>query len=510
MAAFSTGLDKDRHHNIFKKVVGTVIMLPSESGGVIVNHEDKAGLRVSCIIKKTVRRATAQWQGVNAQGNRWYPEPKEFELATPTLMYSASYGHYDGTGTQSLALTDVVRQQPHGGEVAFVVLNEDSENNIMVKPYRIGNVYDGGNICWGGNLPPKNLRETHNLFWSSGINTDFGGPKHTRRCKNVTHVYQSHETPNMLHRHEHLARCRNGMDCEDKNAVLVKMQGPWSSDHPRPSKCLYCGGVLTKHISEEQSEILTKVGSLCLCCASLCSEASGCTCCCHCCQNQCNCLCECDLTDEWIEQMKGYEESLHHIAWEDWTRMVCGRKWNTEKPKFFSYNGHCDAIFISYDEDLIKKVGKENVRKHYTWDAVIGLATMTKDGWEIDYGNGKLMLGKNKVVPLADKWETPEVRRIREEREYAERQREARRIREHQRAERQERDRKRVEREAMRARVIAERIERGEVSQRDSAVDLWRRFYLNENNSSWWQAPENTESTAVVATNVEVVRTWTS
>lgn len=504
MAAFESGLSKNRHHEIFKKVIGTVILLPSESNGVIVNHEDQTGLRVSCIIKKTVRKAIAQWLGTDRFGNRWLPDPKEFELETPTLMYTTTYGVANGANP-SLGLTSMVRRTPSGQQVALVALKEDTENQVLVKPYRIGNVYDAGNICWGGNDSPKNLREAHNLFWSSGINTDFGGPKHGRRCKNIEHVRNDHNIPIMMHRHEHAAPCQNSLHCIDANKSMLAILGPWNEDNRPIVRCLYCAGILQQRLSTSEAVRLVTFGSLCLCCVGQCSESSGCTCSCNCCRQNCACLCGCDLTDEHIELMRGYQEKLDRdVAWEDWTRSICGRKWNHENPGFFSYNGHCDGVFISYDKNFLTKIGKENVRKHYTWDAAIGLATMTKDGWEIDLGTKKINLGKHKVVTLCDMWESPAQVKKREDREYAIEQERLQREREETRVDRIRREAAEKLATEVRVQALKLKIENHEVSEVESAADLWLRFYANPNNSSWWQAPEN------LTQAVEIGQTWTS
>ena len=505
-----SGLSKDRHHEIFKKVVGTVIMLPSESSGVIVNHEESAGLRVSCIIKRTVRKAIAQWYGKNPDGERWLPDPKDFELETPTLMYTAIYG-LPFEDQPPLALTDEVRRSKTGAEVALIALNESSEDRIMVKPYRIGNVYDGGNICWGNNSVPGNLREAHNLFWSSGINVDFGGgPVHDwARCTKINHVFIDHNTSYMRHRHEHIKLCRRDYtECDIAGKELIAMHGPWRNGLSPHVRCTHCRGLISAQLDRSLLELTTEICTLCICCIGRCSAESGCVCACQCCRAGCGCRCNCDLTDDWIDMMKSYQERLGDTSWEDWTRTICGRKWNQEDAQFFSYNGHCDAIFISYDKNLIERVGKKHVRKHHDWDAVIGLATIIDKDWQIDIGGRKFKLSKKKVVSLADMWESPMQLQARQDREYAVMQEHNQRDREEQRIQRQQRERERREREDARARSLTARIERGEVSERESAAELWQRFYLNEANSSWWQTPESlqisTEPTVVVG------RTFTS
>jgi hypothetical protein len=199
--------------------------------------------------------------------------------------------------------------------------------------------------------------------------------------------------------------------------------------------------------------------------------------------------------------MQNYAKVLNDLRWEDWSRIICGKKWNTDKPQFFSYSGRCDAIFVSYDKDLIKKY-KDHVRKHCRWNAIIGLANLTKKGWEIDLGNIKFTIPMKKAIPLADKWESPQQRRLREEREYAEAQARAQREREERRIALREAERIRREREEVIAKSLSTKIENGEVSERPSAQELWRKFYMNETNSSWWQDPESIAPRSTVEVGV--------
>lgn len=49
-------------------------------------------------------------------------------------------------------------------------LYKKEENEVMVKPYRLGNVKEDASICWGKNNKPKTLRSAWNIFWNSNFN----------------------------------------------------------------------------------------------------------------------------------------------------------------------------------------------------------------------------------------------------------------------------------------------------------------------------------------------------
>lgn len=49
-------------------------------------------------------------------------------------------------------------------------LYQKEENEVLVKPYRLGNVKEDASICWGKNNKPKTLRSAWNIFWNSNFN----------------------------------------------------------------------------------------------------------------------------------------------------------------------------------------------------------------------------------------------------------------------------------------------------------------------------------------------------
>lgn len=51
----------------------------------------------------------------------------------------------------------------------YIYMKED--DSIFVKPYRIGNVKEGGEICWGTVKKAGTLRAAWNAFWNSPFNT---------------------------------------------------------------------------------------------------------------------------------------------------------------------------------------------------------------------------------------------------------------------------------------------------------------------------------------------------
>tara|TARA_R100001244_G_scaffold25113_5_gene25719 strand:- start:5764 stop:7278 length:1515 start_codon:yes stop_codon:yes gene_type:complete len=487
MSIFSSGLSKDKHNEIFKRVVGTIIPIPSESGGVIVMWE-KARLKISCILPPTTRVCKAKWTKVS---NRF--DQKDFEIDTPTLIMSGTCGSDFGGETPPIPIGESnraieFRRGSHiRDKVSLAALNVNAKDRIMVKPYRLANVYDNSNICWGGNSIPKTLREANNLFWSAPFNCDFGGPLHDKMCKNIEHMKDADigngcGTARFVHRQALHSVCQ----CSEGRAIPPR-EGS--------SLCSYCGMIWPDKVSPEIAERSKIVGGLNLCTIGLC-DSMECRCLCQCCSNNCRCVCTCDLTDAFIKGLKDYATSdengshwqdyypLGSLSWEDWTRPICGTRYNRENPQFMSYTGKCDGVFISYDKKFVSSHPEDVQRNHAGHKCIIGLYTMTPTGYEIDLGKTKINLPSKKVLQVYDMWETQDQRVERENEEYRVRQ-EQERVRAAQL--REERlalvQLRRIRDDKARA-IVAKSVADTELAEDKDALSIYTNYFLRLENAA--------------------------
>lgn len=68
------------------------------------------------------------------------------------------------------------------------------DNKILATPYRLANVFDGGNICFGSFDPPKNPKEAVGTFFGSPFNDDDSlfHKQHASICGLAVHDFLDH------------------------------------------------------------------------------------------------------------------------------------------------------------------------------------------------------------------------------------------------------------------------------------------------------------------------------
>ncbi len=97
-------------------------------------------------------------EGICRQKSVSFKNIKQVDVEVPTLLWRA---YFDQRGNSSRYDLYCVRQR-----------SAVTKNTMTVAPYLLGNVYENGQICWGGSKYPVDLREAYNTFFLTEFNTD--------------------------------------------------------------------------------------------------------------------------------------------------------------------------------------------------------------------------------------------------------------------------------------------------------------------------------------------------
>lgn len=122
---------------------GMPYWLPSGAECVVFQHDPTE--RLSVILPPT-KRKIRRYEGVGTHGR-----VVTTDLSIPTMLYVFEQGYLHRMYT----------------------VVEVSESKLLVRDFRLANVHDNGQICWGsGQNVPLGIREPIAAFWESGFNDD--------------------------------------------------------------------------------------------------------------------------------------------------------------------------------------------------------------------------------------------------------------------------------------------------------------------------------------------------
>lgn len=126
-----------------------LLLMPSECVAVTVCY--KPTWVVSAVIPPMERTIIAGASSGNTTGKA--------KLKTPTLLWLHK---------NALSKTPSI-SEPSNIHL-FAVKNENKQ--LVMAPYRLANVHEDGEVCWGNNKQPANLRAAHSFYFTSPFSSD--------------------------------------------------------------------------------------------------------------------------------------------------------------------------------------------------------------------------------------------------------------------------------------------------------------------------------------------------
>lgn len=238
-------------------------------------------------------------------------------------------------------------------------LTDQTDTAVRGRPYRIGNVYPNGKLCFGKQALPGSPRQCNFNFWNSSFNADFSEvhPKHDRaRCSNK---HPSHNNIKHVAGHAQFNPHPTKITCR-KN-VVHKCDCLETSDY-HDGDCSCAGRSYAK--------------CACPCKCSCCLLQCECRCKCECCRRVCNCNCACNINEVFARQLQGYRSTESRV---DLTSRMLGKQ-------YLASSKRVEGVFITCNDELLDKYPNAVCTER---NALIGLATLNHlDEWRVDFKDG--------------------------------------------------------------------------------------------------------------------------
>lgn len=366
---------------IWGKSRGGIWLLPGDTSATVVQLSPN--FKINALLPPKIRTAQADFSNKK--------NPKSFELKTPSLIWSQTFFHkvlcsghpwcvcsnckpwfrehhfYCFCDTcLTRGKKDFIAYSPKLAQILFhfhLYGTSEGRDRIFASPFRLANSDSSGKVCFGTKNFPVNLKQANNIYWSAPFNNDYNLTKpHHARCAHKIHRlsyehFTQHKSQNSICRRKVEHKC----NCPDKvNSIHL-------------ISC-YCYSVC-------------RCPCICTCCKAECA----CVCNCTCCTNTCACPCVCDLNNEFVQILQ--QAASNFYGGTDYTQFLCG-DW------FLSTSQPTDAIFISFEPELLQECKKSTVKIGES-SALVGFAKRSADGqWIIDLQKETIALEDTEVYVL--------------------------------------------------------------------------------------------------------------
>jgi len=374
---------------IWGSIKGGIYLVPTETSKIVV--QTAPDLKISCILPTKTRRISVSW------------DKKEFiptKIKTPTLVFqqilhktewhccdqscSICRGHpafcFCGPCKKN-------RQGRSANPVSIYNLYElrNDPGKFPIKPYRMGNVYETGKVCFGRQNAPHSIRQANFNYWNSSFNNDFPD---VHGDSNKSAVKHSRSVCNLNVKHLFL---------EKHNKNTYQTYGGVFEPHPKSTYLSRCCRAVTHKCQCSSSYHRDNV--LCPCYTNTCNCSCECLCCKKMCDCKCQCLhcvkqcacCECNLNEIFARTLQTYKEKSNSL---------CGQR-HIFGTTFLASSKPTEGVFITYSEELLRELPDSALSTLNRRKAAIGLATITKsDTWRVDFKADHSITFSNREVYL--------------------------------------------------------------------------------------------------------------